>query len=152
MVLKIIYLIFLFFLLMPICIYNFFVTSIFFSDSSRRSQSIFCFKERQLYTKPTKNHKQSKVFLEEKDYAHIIWWKEVSVNSVLISLPHKLIRKTFCSMSSCRPLLLLFANLNGTCFVFQRMQLCKKPSSVLLVKRLTFSNLLGVDDSLKNGR
>ncbi|KAK6161130.1 hypothetical protein DH2020_004511 [Rehmannia glutinosa] len=32
-----------------------------------------------------------------------------------------------------------------------RMQMCRKPSSVLLVKRLTFSNLLGVDDTLKNG-
>ncbi|KAL0376835.1 UNVERIFIED_CONTAM: DNA mismatch repair protein MSH1, mitochondrial [Sesamum calycinum] len=31
------------------------------------------------------------------------------------------------------------------------MQMCRKPSSVLLVKRLTFSNLLGVDTTLKNG-
>ncbi|KAK6161197.1 hypothetical protein DH2020_004578 [Rehmannia glutinosa] len=74
----------------------------------RRSERIFCFKEKKLYTKPTKKHKQSKISLEEKDYAHVIWWKE-------------------------------------------RMQICRKPSSVLLVKRLTFSNLLGVDDTLKNG-
>ncbi|KAG8369818.1 hypothetical protein BUALT_Bualt14G0053300 [Buddleja alternifolia] len=75
----------------------------------RRSERIFCFKERRLFTKATKKNKQLKVALEERDYAHIIWWKE-------------------------------------------RMQMCKKPSSVLLVKRLTFSNLLGVDSSLKNGR
>ncbi|KAK4478239.1 hypothetical protein RD792_017522 [Penstemon davidsonii] len=35
--------------------------------------------------------------------------------------------------------------------IFQRMQMCKKPSSVMLVKRLSFSNLLGVDTNLKNG-
>lgn len=29
--------------------------------------------------------------------------------------------------------------------------MCKKPSSVLLVKRLTFTNLLGIDSTLKNG-
>ncbi|XP_077227245.1 MUTL protein homolog 1 [Tasmannia lanceolata] len=33
----------------------------------------------------------------------------------------------------------------------ERMQLCKKPSSVQLVKRLIYSNLLGLDVSLKNG-
>ncbi|KZV15266.1 ATP binding protein [Dorcoceras hygrometricum] len=31
------------------------------------------------------------------------------------------------------------------------MQLCRKPSSVMLVKRVTYSNLLGVDTGLKNG-
>ncbi|PIM97965.1 hypothetical protein CDL12_29557 [Handroanthus impetiginosus] len=71
----------------------------------RRSERIFCFKERKLYTKPTKKHKQSKI---TKDYAHVIRWKE-------------------------------------------KIQMCKKPSSVLLVKQLTFSNSLGVDTTLRNG-
>ncbi|XP_010264853.1 PREDICTED: DNA mismatch repair protein MSH1, mitochondrial isoform X2 [Nelumbo nucifera] len=33
----------------------------------------------------------------------------------------------------------------------ERLQFFRKPSSIQLVKRLTYSNLLGVDDSLKNG-
>ncbi|CAL9146409.1 unnamed protein product [Musa hybrid cultivar] len=33
----------------------------------------------------------------------------------------------------------------------EKIQLCKKPSTVLLVKRLTYSNLLGLDVNLKNG-
>lgn len=33
----------------------------------------------------------------------------------------------------------------------ERMQMCKKPSSIQLVKRLIYSNLLGLDVSLKNG-
>ncbi|KAL8048289.1 hypothetical protein ABFX02_07G054400 [Erythranthe guttata] len=74
----------------------------------RRSEHVFCFKERKLYTKPIKKHKQSKISLEEKDFAHVIWWKE-------------------------------------------RIQLCRKPSSVVLVQRLSFSNLLGVDATLRNG-
>ncbi|KAL7145060.1 hypothetical protein ABFS83_07G053400 [Erythranthe nasuta] len=74
----------------------------------RRSERLYCFKERKLYTKPIKKYKQSKISLEEKDYAHVIWWKE-------------------------------------------RIQLCRKPSSVVLVQRLSFSNLLGVDATLRNG-
>ncbi|RWW36144.1 hypothetical protein BHE74_00058861 [Ensete ventricosum] len=34
----------------------------------------------------------------------------------------------------------------------EKIQLCKKHSTVLLVKRLTYSNLLGLDVTLKNGR
>jgi len=30
--------------------------------------------------------------------------------------------------------------------------MCRKPSTVQLVKRLTYSNLLGLDVNLKNGR
>ncbi|KAL8483217.1 hypothetical protein ACS0TY_026049 [Phlomoides rotata] len=78
------------------------------SQHFRQPERIFCFKGRKFYTKATKKQKQSKVSIEEKDYAHVIWWKE-------------------------------------------RLQMCKKPSSVLLIKRLAFSNLLGVDTSLKNG-
>ncbi|PIA40037.1 hypothetical protein AQUCO_02500037v1 [Aquilegia coerulea] len=33
----------------------------------------------------------------------------------------------------------------------ERMQMCRKPSSIQLVKRITYSNLLGLDVSLKNG-
>ncbi|KAK3038666.1 hypothetical protein RJ639_028120 [Escallonia herrerae] len=33
----------------------------------------------------------------------------------------------------------------------ERMHMCRKPSTVQLVKRLTYSNLLGVDVNLKNG-
>ncbi|CAI9771217.1 unnamed protein product [Fraxinus pennsylvanica] len=86
----------------------------FFSSSSaplciRQSQRILCVKERKYFTRTTKKQKQLKNVLEEKDYAHIMWWKE-------------------------------------------RIQMCRKPSSVLLVKRLTYSNLLGIDTSLRNGR
>ncbi|XP_073282655.1 DNA mismatch repair protein MSH1, mitochondrial [Primulina huaijiensis] len=85
----------------------------FFSSSVpsltvRRSDHLFYFKERRIFTKATKKHKQLNTSIEEKDYSHIIWWKE-------------------------------------------RMQLCRKPSSVMLVKRVTYSNLLGVDTGLKNG-
>ena len=34
----------------------------------------------------------------------------------------------------------------------QKMEMFKKPSTVHLVKRLTYSNLLGLDVKLKNGR
>ncbi|XP_049936748.1 DNA mismatch repair protein MSH1, mitochondrial isoform X3 [Nymphaea colorata] len=33
----------------------------------------------------------------------------------------------------------------------ERMQMCKKPSSCQLIKRLSYTNLLGLDPSLKNG-
>ncbi|XP_059632290.1 DNA mismatch repair protein MSH1, mitochondrial [Cornus florida] len=33
----------------------------------------------------------------------------------------------------------------------ERLQLCRKPSTVQLIKRLTYSNLLGLDVNLKNG-
>ncbi|CAA2994008.1 DNA mismatch repair MSH1, mitochondrial isoform X1 [Olea europaea subsp. europaea] len=85
----------------------------FFSSSSapsciRQSERILRVKERKYYIRTTKKQKQLKNVLEEKDYAHIMWWKE-------------------------------------------RIQMCRKPSSVLLVKRLTYSNLLGIDTSLRNG-
>lgn len=39
------------------------------------------------------------------------------------------------------------------CFLdLQTVESCKKPSSVQMVKRLDFSNLLGLDTNLKNGR
>ncbi|GMP77631.1 hypothetical protein CsSME_00033842 [Camellia sinensis var. sinensis] len=33
----------------------------------------------------------------------------------------------------------------------ERMQLCRKPSSMQLIKRLMYTNLLGLDVNLKNG-
>ncbi|XP_022865206.1 DNA mismatch repair protein MSH1, mitochondrial-like, partial [Olea europaea var. sylvestris] len=82
---------------------------LFLSNSIRQSERILRVKERKYYIRTTKKQKQLKNVLEEKDYAHIMWWKE-------------------------------------------RIQMCRKPSSVLLVKRLTYSNLLGIDTSLRNGR
>ncbi|XP_051127886.1 DNA mismatch repair protein MSH1, mitochondrial isoform X2 [Andrographis paniculata] len=74
----------------------------------RRSELIFCFKDRKLYTKSVKKNKQLKVVLQEKDHYHVDWWKE-------------------------------------------KMQMCRKPSSTVLVKRLSYTNLLGVDTNLRNG-
>ncbi|PKI50080.1 hypothetical protein CRG98_029518, partial [Punica granatum] len=33
----------------------------------------------------------------------------------------------------------------------ERLQICRKPSTVHLTSRLVYSNLLGVDSNLKNG-
>uniref|UniRef100_A0A7N1A003 DNA mismatch repair proteins mutS family domain-containing protein n=2 Tax=Kalanchoe fedtschenkoi TaxID=63787 RepID=A0A7N1A003_KALFE len=33
----------------------------------------------------------------------------------------------------------------------EKLQICKKPSTIQLIKRLVFTNLLGVDDNLRNG-
>ncbi|KAF3946324.1 hypothetical protein CMV_027398, partial [Castanea mollissima] len=33
----------------------------------------------------------------------------------------------------------------------ERLKICRKPSTVQLIKRLTYSNLLGLDVNLKNG-
>ncbi|KAM7485351.1 hypothetical protein LguiA_001360 [Lonicera macranthoides] len=80
-------------------------------NSFRQYERIRCFKERKLLkgtTKATKKTKELISVLEEKDYSHIMWWKE-------------------------------------------RMQMCKKPSSIQLIKRLAYSNLLGVDVNLKSG-
>ncbi|KVI08019.1 DNA mismatch repair protein MutS-like, N-terminal [Cynara cardunculus var. scolymus] len=57
-------------------------------------------------TKSAKKLREPKDVLEEKDYPHIMWWKEI----------------------------------------------CVKTSSAQLVKRLAYSNLLGLDENLKNGR
>ncbi|XP_024961646.1 DNA mismatch repair protein MSH1, mitochondrial-like isoform X2 [Cynara cardunculus var. scolymus] len=59
-------------------------------------------------TKSAKKLREPKDVLEEKDYPHIMWWKET-------------------------------------------MQICVKTSSAQLVKRLAYSNLLGLDENLKNG-
>ena len=49
-------------------------------------------------------------------------------------------------------LFLIFESNISCGILLQRMQMCKKPSTVHLVKRLIYSNLLGVDPNLKNGK
>ncbi|KAJ9541709.1 hypothetical protein OSB04_028215 [Centaurea solstitialis] len=69
----------------------------------------FSKKRKATSTKSAKKLREPKDVFEEKDYPHIMWWKE-------------------------------------------KMQICIKPSSAQLVKRLAYSNLLGLDENLKNGR
>ncbi|XP_024984574.1 DNA mismatch repair protein MSH1, mitochondrial-like isoform X2 [Cynara cardunculus var. scolymus] len=79
--------------------------------STRQPKQIYCFKDRKTLTtntKATKRLKESKNINKEKDYPHVLWWKE-------------------------------------------KMQMCRKTSSMQLIKRLTYSNLLGLDDNLRNG-
>ncbi|KAI3697129.1 hypothetical protein L6452_29898 [Arctium lappa] len=80
-------------------------------SSSRQPKQVYCFKDRKALTtntKATKKLKELKNIHKEKDYPHVMWWKE-------------------------------------------KMQMCRKTSSMQLIKRLTYSNLLGLDDNLKNG-
>nr|KAJ0220783.1 hypothetical protein LSAT_V11C200064750 [Lactuca sativa] len=73
-------------------------------------KKINCSKERKsTSTKSAKKVRELKDDLDEKNYPHIIWWKE-------------------------------------------KMQTCMKTSSSQLVKKLSYSNLLGLDENLKNGR
>ncbi|KAL6971212.1 DNA mismatch repair ATPase msh1 [Sarracenia purpurea var. burkii] len=88
-----------------------FYYKIVLSSCGRQSGRFFCFKEQKAFKGTTKSSRKLKELnnvIDDKDYCHILWWKE-------------------------------------------RMQLCRKPSSVQLIKRLTFSNLLGLDANLKNG-
>ncbi|KAL8240128.1 hypothetical protein R6Q59_013483 [Mikania micrantha] len=72
-------------------------------------KQVYCSKERRTTTtKSAIKLRELKDVIMEKDYPHIMWWKE-------------------------------------------KMQICIKTSSVQLVKRLVYSNLLGLDDNLKNG-
>ncbi|XP_023733890.1 DNA mismatch repair protein MSH1, mitochondrial isoform X2 [Lactuca sativa] len=72
-------------------------------------KKINCSKERKsTSTKSAKKVRELKDDLDEKNYPHIIWWKE-------------------------------------------KMQTCMKTSSSQLVKKLSYSNLLGLDENLKNG-
>ncbi|XP_024961656.1 DNA mismatch repair protein MSH1, mitochondrial-like isoform X4 [Cynara cardunculus var. scolymus] len=75
----------------------------------RLPKQVYFSKERKATsTKSAKKLREPKDVLEEKDYPHIMWWKET-------------------------------------------MQICVKTSSAQLVKRLAYSNLLGLDENLKNG-
>ncbi|CAI9271276.1 unnamed protein product [Lactuca saligna] len=72
-------------------------------------KQVNCSKERKsTSTKSTKKVRELKDDLDEKNYPHIIWWKE-------------------------------------------KLQTCMKTSSSQLVKKLSYSNLLGLDENLKNG-
>lgn len=54
-------------------------------------------------------------------------------------------------LETCNFVLFLFVRARSI-LLPQNLQRCKKPSTVNLVKRLMYSNLLGLDASLKNGR
>nr|XP_043610187.1 DNA mismatch repair protein MSH1, mitochondrial isoform X2 [Erigeron canadensis] len=78
---------------------------------TRRTKHIYCFKDKKnltTSTKATRKLKESKNVNKEKDYPHVIWWKE-------------------------------------------KMEMCRKTSSMQMITRLTYSNLLGLDDNLRNG-
>lgn len=77
----------------------------------RRREQIHCLKERRVLngtTRVSKKSKEMKTELDERNYSHVLWWKE-------------------------------------------RLEMCRKPSSIQLVKRLSYSNLLGLDVNLKSG-
>ncbi|KAF7146041.1 hypothetical protein RHSIM_Rhsim04G0171100 [Rhododendron simsii] len=77
----------------------------------RQGERLLCLKEQKYFkgsVKSIRRPKEPNNVLDEKNYSHILWWKE-------------------------------------------RMESCRKPSTVQLIKRLTYSNLLGLDINLKNG-
>nr|GMD62921.1 DNA mismatch repair protein MSH1, mitochondrial isoform X1 [Ipomoea batatas]GMD65626.1 DNA mismatch repair protein MSH1, mitochondrial isoform X1 [Ipomoea batatas]GMD72105.1 DNA mismatch repair protein MSH1, mitochondrial isoform X1 [Ipomoea batatas] len=69
---------------------------------------ICCFKERKLYATCARKPRHFESVPEERNCAHIMWWKEI-------------------------------------------VETLRKPSSIQLVKRLTYSNLLGLNSDLRNG-
>ncbi|KAK9063046.1 hypothetical protein SSX86_016916 [Deinandra increscens subsp. villosa] len=79
------------------------------SSTLWQSKQVYCTKERRnTSTKSAKKFRELRDVIAEKDYPHIMWWKE-------------------------------------------KMQICMKTSSLQLVKRLVYYNLLGLDENLKNG-
>lgn len=94
-------------------------------------------------TKAAKKFKDDNNVQDDKFLSHIFWWKEVNWPMLRILFCHYfdtlIIVEMLCIM--------VFLSLHS-----QTVESCKKPSSVQLVKRLVFSNLLGVDVNLKNGR
>ncbi|KAJ0035396.1 hypothetical protein Pint_25171 [Pistacia integerrima] len=100
--------------------------------SSRQFGQIYFFKDRKASRGITKASKKVKVsndnVLNDKDLSHLMWWQE----DVVLTL-------------ECSENVIKIAD----CFV--RLQTCRKPSTLHLVKRLKYSNLLGLDVSLKNG-
>ena len=91
-------------------------------------------------TEATKKLKPLNNVLGEKELSSILWWKEVCSFTFFLKLLDKL-----CIFVRVISFIFLF-------FLLQRLQTCKKPSTVQLVKRLEYSNLLGLDVNLKNGR
>lgn len=77
--------------------------------------------------------------------SHIMWWKEVLANIWLLwfwGVFHF-------HVSTLMP---LFCHSRFLIYCFQRMESCRKPSSVQLTQRLVYSNILGLDPTLRNGR
>jgi hypothetical protein len=77
-------------------------------------------------------------YCDEGMLSHIMWWKEVPANSWYLYLIYK----------SAASIIYFFS----TIWCFQKMEKCRKPSSVLLTQRLVYSNILGLDTALRNGR
>ena len=76
-------------------------------------------------------------YCDESMLSHIMWWKEVFANSCYLYMHQCCF---FCY------LLILYY------LMFQKMEKCRKPSSVQLTQRLVYSNILGLDPNLRNGR
>lgn len=120
-----------------------------------RVQKISCFKDRKVSRgsgKVTKKLRVSDNVLDEKELSHILWWKEASrLNFFLCEhgyyffycfdhKPQNIYRKPCFFFLSC-----FLSKL------WQELQTCKKPSTMNLIERLEYSNLLGLDSNLKNG-
>lgn len=125
------------------------------NENSGQFRRIRCFKDQKVLRgsrKTTKKLNALNNFLDERALSNILWWKEVCyfilyqvTGQFFILSLHTFIRHKSAWDLQCKPFLFLF-------FHLQRMQMCRKPSTVQLVKRLEYSNLLGLDVNLKNGR
>jgi hypothetical protein len=115
-----------------------------------RVQKISCFKDRKASrgsSKVSKKFRVSNNILDDKDLSHILWWKEVSHFSFF---PTELVYLLFYCFDH-KPKNLLIK----CCFLsklLQKLEMCKKPSTMNLIERLDYSNLLGMDSNLKNGK
>lgn len=126
------------------------------SSSSCRSRQLLqirCYRNQKILkgsTKSTKKSRTSDDILDDKYISHMQWWKEVcrlkhSYYEYKLGVSFSVACTVFpsCSKRSDSIVLYLF---------LQRLQICRKPSTVHLVSRIVYSNLLGVDVNLKNGR
>ena len=77
-------------------------------------------------------------YCDEGMLSHILWWKEVLANSWYLYLMYQ--GWCFCYLPFLHYLM------------FQKMERCRKPSSIQLTQRLVYSNILGLDTALRNGR
>lgn len=77
-------------------------------------------------------------YCDESMLSHIMWWKEVVANSWYLYPMHQ-------GCFFCYLLILYY-------LMFQKMERCRKPSSIQLTQRLVYSNILGLDPNLRNGR
>lgn len=65
---------------------------LFLKSSRRRWEQIHCLKERRVLngtTRVSKKNKEMKTELDERNYLHVLWWKEVG-QSTLLSFLNKL--------------------------------------------------------------